>query len=341
MPVAAVPGHIRLRATQLGKETTFGTPVAATRRVPWALQTTIDPHWTKVAADTGTLDNALPPYRTGADFTAQATGPVAYDDIINAWAALLKGGIVATGAGAAKTWDFNPSATVSDQYELFTFEWGDEVSGDNMQFADGIVDKLVLHYPPDMGPIKMTADWRFASLAYPTTMTGALAVDGASVWAYAADTKVYIDSVAGSIGITPITDTLHEATLTVHHNTDVKRFANGSNARFKVNGYGRGERLVEVSMTFAKTAAALTEFANFLNAAPQERFVVLDTTSRDIITGSTPYSHKVKFAGHWYVRTEVALGGNSAASLVCRHMNDTALPSPFEVIVVNKKATLA
>lgn len=340
MTVASVPGHVRLRAFQLGKETVFGTPVAATRRMPWTFVPNIDPHWTRPDVDTGTLDPAQAPYRTGIDLTGTSTGPLAMNDAHTLWAALLKGGETAAGAGAAKTWDIDPASTSADVYELFTGEWGDEVTGDNMQFASGIVDSLTLTWPQDLGPVTHSANWRFAKLTYPSTLTGALAVDPIPNYLYAADTKLYIDSVAGSIGISPITDALHDSSITVNANTDVKRFMNGSNARFNVSGYGRGLREIEVAFTLAKTTAALAEFANFLNAAPTERFVVLDTTSAAIITGVTPYSHKVRFAGHWYARTEQTVGGNSVAQLVCRQMYDTVLGKPIEVIIVNSNASL-
>lgn len=341
MTVAALPGTQRFRAFQLGKETTFGTPVAATRRFPWSFTPTIDPHWTQPNADTGTLDNALPPYRTGIDLTGQSVGPLAFNDAQSLWAGLLKGGVASTGAGAAKTWDFIAASTSADPYEIFTAEWGDEVTGDQMQFADGIVERLQLQFPQDLGAIIATADWRFASLVYPNTMTGALSVDPASVWAYAADTRLYIDSVSGSIGISPLVNAMHDATITVTGNNDVKRYANGSNARFNVAGYSRGNRTVETAFTLAKSAGALSEFAKFLNAAPQERFIVLDTTSADIITGTTPYTHKVKFAGHWYTRSEQTIGGNTAVSLVCRHMLDTALAGgPIEAVIINSRNTV-
>ena len=341
MTVAALPGNVELRAFQLGLQSSFGTAIPATRRVPWTFTPTVDPHWTVAAVDTGTLDPGLPPYRTGIDVTGQTSGPLTFDDVINLYAGLIVGGQTGSGGGANKAWTFTGASTTADAYDLFTAEWGDEVAGDQFQYADGIVDKLVLSWPQDLGPVTHQADWRFSSVVYPHALTAALAVDLAPAYIYAADTRLYIDSYAGAIGTSPLVNSMHDATVTISGNTDVKRFANGSNARFNAAGYSRGKRMVETAFTLAKSTAGLVEFANFLNAAPTERFVCLDTSSAQLITGAIPYTHKLYFAGYWYTRTEQAVNGNSAASLVCRQVYDPALAYGLKATVANKRATLA
>lgn len=338
MTVQALPGNVRFRAFQLGLQVAWGTPVNATRRLPWRFNPTVDPHWTYPDVDTGTLDPAIAPYRMATDVTGQATGPLAADDAQILWSLLLKGGITPTGA-VAKSWAIQPAATAADAYDVVTGEWGDEVTGDQFRYYDGIIDQLQLTFPQDLGPIQVQADFRFGQVTYPHTRQS-LDVDTTPVWLYGADTRLYIDDVAGSIGITPIVDTMHDASMTIASNTDVKRFSNGSNANFAVAGYGRGPRTLETTFNFAKSAAALQEFADWLNASPVERFVVLDTTSREFVTGSTPYQQKVKFAGYWFTRSENAVGSNTTAQLVCRHVYDPDLPSPIDVLVVNGMSTL-
>src|SRR5674476_1680540 len=68
MTVAALPGNVRLRRFQIGKETTFGTAVPATIRLPGTFAPNDDPHVTFPTADTGTLDDVLPPYRAAGDY---------------------------------------------------------------------------------------------------------------------------------------------------------------------------------------------------------------------------------------------------------------------------------
>jgi len=338
MTVQPAPGNVRFRAFQLGLQTTWGTPVNATRRVPWRFNPSTDPKWTFPDVDTGTLDAAIAPYRMASDITGQATGPLAANDAHILWQLLLKGGVTPTGA-VAKSWLYQPASTSADAYDIVAGEWGDEVTGDQFRFYDGIIDQLQLTFPQDLGPIQAQADFRFGTVTYPHTRQ-ALSVDTNPEWLYGADTALYIDDNAGSMGITRMVDTMHDASLTVSSNTDVKRFSNGSNANFNVAGYGRGERTLESTFNLAKTPAALQEFADWLNANPVERFVVLDTTSRQFVTGSTPYQQKIKFAGFWFTRSENAVGSNTTAQLVCRHVVDPALTAPIDVLVVNAMSTL-
>jgi hypothetical protein len=342
MTVTALPGNIRFRALQLGVETTFGTQVAATRRMPWRFNPTVDPHWTTPDVDTGTLDPALSPYRTGIDVTGQTTGPLAYNDAQILWAALLKGGVAPSGGGNDKTWQFSPASTSADPFEIFTAEWGDEVAADQWRYLDGVLNQLQLEWPQDLGPVMHTGDWRFASATYPSALTGALSVPTAPNWVYGADTTLYINDNAGAMGITPLANSMHGNSLTIQNNLDVKRFSNGSNTNFAVAGYGRGARTLESTFTLAKSAIALAEVVKWLNASPLERFVSLDTVSRETIpVALVPYSHRLRFAGYWFTRQETAIGSNSGVQLVCRHIYDPALVAPIDVRIVNRMGTLA
>lgn len=341
MTVAALPGNVRFRAFQLGKETTFGTPVSATRRMPWRYAPTVDPHWTSPDVDTGTLDPAIAPYRTAIDVTGQSTGPLAGDDVQILWAALLKGGVSPTGpASGAYTWQFSPASTSQDDFEIFTGEWGDDTA-DAFQYGSGVLDSLQLTFPQDLGPIMHQADWRFAKVDYPNALTAALSVDTTPAWLYGADTSLYINDNAGAIGATPLTNTMHDATIQINNNLDVKRFSNGSNANFQVQGYGRGARTMQTTITLAKSTQGLAEVVKWLNADPVERFISLDTTSRTLIGGSTYYSQRIRFAGYWFTRSEAEVGSNSAVQLVCNHIYDPNLVAPIDVRVINAMGTLA
>lgn len=97
---------------------------------------------------------------------------------------------------------------------------------------------------------------------------------------------------------------------------------------------------METTFNLAKSTAALNEYAKWLNANAQERFVALDTTSTTIITGSTPYSQRIRFSGYWYTRTEGAVGSNSTAQLVCRHHYNPSLVAPIDVRVINTMTNL-
>ena len=340
MTVQALPGNVRFRAFQLGLQTTFGTPVNATRRMPWRYNPTVDPKWTYPDVDTGTLDPAIAPYRTATDVTGQSTGPLDADSAIYLWGALLKGSVAPTGpTDSAYAWQYSPASTSADSFETFSGEWGDEVTGDQFGYGGGVLDQLQLEYPQDLGPVMHTGDWRFATVAYPQTMTSGLVVPSDPPWLYAADTTLYVNDTAGSIGISPLANTLHGATVQVQNNLDVKRFANGSNSNFAVAGYGRGARMLQATFTLAKSTPALAEVVKWLNANPQERYVALDTTTRKSIGVTSKYSHRVRFAGYWFTRSEQAVSSNSAIQLVMKHVYDPNLSNgPIDVRVVNSRS---
>lgn len=337
MTVAALPGNVRLRAFQLGPETSWATPVAATRRLPWTFTPTVDPHWTFPVADTGTLDEAIAPYRMAIDVTGQATGDLAYNDVPYLMCGL--GSSITPSGTTAKTWTSSYASTSQDAFQLFTGEWGDEVAGDQFQYASGTLEKLQLQIPNDLGPWQVQADWRFATVTYPNART-ALSVDFAPTWVYGADTSLYIDSTAAGIEATQLLNTMHDATVVITPAIDVKRFANGSNTRFAAQGYGRGARTFEVTFSFAKSTAALAEVANWLNASAQERFVGLKAQSASTI-GGTPYSLDLRFAGFWFTRTEGTYAtSNTTAQLVCKAFLDQTLAYPFSLTCVNGLTTL-
>lgn len=336
MSTAALPGNIRFRAFQLGKETTFGTAVAATRRVPWRLTPTVDPHWTFPDVDTGTLDQAIAPYRMATDVTAQSVGPLTYDDAPYLYAALIKSGVTPT----SNKWTFSPATTSADDFEIFTGEWGDDTT-DAFQYGSGVLESLELQYPQDLGPIVATANWRFANVTYPHALTSSLSVASSPTFAYAADTEIYLDDGGGTLGTTKLSNTMHDATVTITNNLDVKRFSNGSNTRFQVAGYGRGLRTVEVTITFAKSSAALTEAADWLNTDATERLLQLKTTSPTIVTGSTKYAHVLSIGGlYWMTRSEGAVGSNSTMALVGQGTYDSTVAYPFKSEVTNALSAL-
>jgi hypothetical protein len=192
-----------------------------------------------------------------------------------------------------------------------------------------------------LGPVQVTADWRFAKVTYPHAKT-ALSVDFQPNWVYANDTSVYIDSTAGGIGATKLTNTVHGLTIDINNAIDVKSFANGSNTQFTVDGYGRGLRTNTTTFSFAKTTASLQEVANWLNASPVERFLAVDTISPVIATGIIPYSHKVRFAGYWFTNTLNATYGttNTVNQLVCQGFLDQTLTYPFTASIANTLSAL-
>ena len=343
MPLTPIVGSARLRAFQTGIESTFNTPVPATRRYPWAAVPTIDPHWTFPTGDSGTLDMAFAPYGTAQDLTIAISGQqLASNDAPTVISAGIMGGLSFTGAGAAKTLTAQPASTSQDVFDTYTCEWFDDATNDSWQFAGGVIDNFTLDYPGDLGPIQLGATWRFGKIgAYPATPTAGLNVDSNPTFLYAADTDFYVNDTAGSIEITKLSNIAYSAQIGVNNNLDLKRFANGSNTRFTIQNYGRGLRTVTFKLTGAKQSAWLTEATKWIAAAPTERFWGIKTNSTVLAQGpSTVHTFDFRFPGYWLTRADQVIGSNTAFDLNAQNIYDTTLGYPFRVVSVSTRSAL-
>lgn len=339
MPLTPIAGVTRLRAFQLGKEGTFDTITAATRRMPWSFTPTTDPHWTNPTAQTGTIDQAIAPYRTALDVTGPATGQLFSNDVPTLISAGIMGGLSLTG-GTAKTMTAAPASLTQDVFDTYTGEWFDDATGDAFTFAGGVINDFDLDYPQDGGPINLTANWRFASVTYPGTPTGALTVDTAPVPLYATDTYFFINDTSGAIGTTQLVDQIYGAKLSVKNNLDIKRFANGNSTRFQVRNYGRGERVLDQTWTFAKATAAIAEAAKWIAASPTERYAEIRTMSTVEAQTGIPHELRWRIPGFWFTRTEETINTNTGFSLMGHQIYDTGLTYPFQVLSVSTRASL-
>ncbi len=340
MPLTPIAGVTRLRAFQLGKETTFKTAVPATRRMPWSFAPTVQPNWTKPTADTGTLDLALAPYRMALDVTGAATGQLNSDDFPTVISAGIMGNLSFTGGGTAKTLTAAPASTSQDVFDTYTGEWFDDATGDSWQAAGGVINDFSLEYPQDQGPINLTANWRFAKVTYPGTPTAALLVDSNPTPLYCADTYFFINDTAGSIGTTGLVDQIYGATLAVNNNLDIKRFANGNSTRFEVQNYGRGERVLDFTWTFAKATAAIAESVKWIAANPTERFAEVRTTSLVNAQAGIPHQLRWRIPGYWFTRAEQVINTNTGFSLAGQQIYDPTLTYPFQVVSTSTRTSL-
>ena len=344
MPLTPIVGDARLRALQFGIESTFNTPVAATRRMPWASTISVDPHWTFPTADTGTLSDAMAPYGTAQDLTIAVTGQqLASNDAPTVISAGLMGGLALSTSGTSKSLTAQPAETSQDVFDTYTGEWFDDATNDSWQLAGGVINDFKLTYPQDLGPIQLDANWRFGKIgAYPGTPTGGLNVDASPVWLYAADTTFYVNDTSGTIEISPLTNIAYGAEFSVNNNLDLKRFANGSNTRFTIQNYGRGKRTVNFKLTGAKGTAWLAEAVKWIAANPVERFWGIKTISlQNASTGpAVPHSLDIRFPGYWLTRADQVIGSNTAFDLNGQAIYDTNLGYSVRMVSVSTRAAL-
>ena len=333
-----IQGFTRFRKLQVGATTSIGSNVAATRILPWRGPIDVEPARELPDVDTGSLDPILASFNGPLEVTQSAEGKAAFDDMSYYWSGLLKGGVTPTGA-TAKTWVWQAASLSADAYPYFTAEWGDDTGG--VVAGGGIIDSGEVGFGDDLGAWDLSGDFVYARARFSTTpFTGGLTIDATPNWIYGADTEVYLDTAAGSIGTTKLSDDVHAATFAVNGNNDRKRFANGSNTRFQLAGYGRGAREGTVTITRAETASALTEQATLLSEPVPVRYIELRTTSPEIITGVTPYSQSIRVAAELLTVTNGEIGGNAVLEFTYRVKYDATLAYAYRVVVVNTLAAL-
>lgn len=344
-----IQGFSRLRAWQFGKQTVHGTAVAATRRYATRGVPTIEPNWTaQDQVDVGSIDPLLPDYRTTTDITATLSAPLAYDDIPWLMSAGVRGGVSAVTASSTYQWTHTAVSTTATTLDEWTGEFFDDVTGvvtDGWKFRDGIIEgPLEFSFDESLGPWQYSAGWRFGYVDGAVNPTANLVVGSNLPLVFGADTKLYIDSTSGGIGGTQISDALHRATITINNTIDQKRYANGSNSRYQINGgYGLAGREVTASFTFAKTSATiglLGEAAKWLSADPTNRYIKVSAQSPNIIAGAIPYSWDLSLAGAWTARADEEIGGNAVVTLTCRGRYDAGLGYILRSYCVNNRATL-
>lgn len=340
-PLTPVAGVTRLRAFQLGIESTFKTQVPATRRMPWSVQNVVvDPHWTFPTGDTGTLDQAIAPYRQAEDITFQSVGELYANDAPTILSAGIMGGLSPATSGSSKSYTAAPASTSQDVFDTYTAEWFDDASGDAWAAVGGIIEHFTLQYPQDRGPIIATCDWRFAKHVYPATPTGSLAVDAAPVPLFFADTVIYLNDSSGTIETTALSDVFYDLNLDYQNNIDVKRFANGSNSRFEVASYGRGERVITLAANGAKQTGWIAEAVKWIGVNPTERFMGIKTQSVAFASAGVPYSFDVRLPGYWMTRQDQVVNTNTAFQLTLHQIYDTGLGYPIRVASVGTRASL-
>jgi hypothetical protein len=335
-----IQGFRRFRKHQWGKQTSFSSNVAATRVIPWRGPIVVNPAREDPDVDTGSLDPILQPLNGPQENTGSLEiTAFAFDDAPYAWSAILKGGVTPTGA-TAKTWTYQAASLTADDFEYFTDQWGDDVTTDWITGGSGVGDTLELGVDEGLGVLTGSIDMVYARAQLGAGPTGGLVLDDTPQWVYGTDTEVFLDSVYTSIGTTKLTDTIHGFTLNINNNLDRKRFANGSNTRFQLAGYGRGPREIELQLVVAKTTATIAERATLDDTPVPSRFIELRTTSPEIITGSTPFSQSVRIPVRLFSAEDGEVDNNDVITFTYRGYYDSNLGYAIRVVVVNTLSAL-
>lgn len=348
-----IQGAVRLRRHLFGRQSTFGDSEPATRAYPFSGVPDNNLNWTDPEGDFGSIDPIAPPTRGAPELTAALTAPTLnYNDLPLILCAFFGGNETPTGGGTAKTWTHTPASTTSDSFDVFTYEFGDDVVTDWFQNRDGVLSDFEIT-GAEQGPLNASMSWVFAHLASTGSTDSpadggvphALTVDAHAIPVYLKDMSLFIDSVAANIGDTQILDALHGFTLRCSQEIDRKRFSNGTQ-QFEVNGYGRGARALELELTLAKTADTVgtgSESDAWMSDDAVDRFVRLEfiSTAFAQTAGSpdVPYSWRIDLPMRYYTRAEGEQGGNTTVVLTGHaFFDDDTLNFAIESTLVNTLA---
>ena len=344
----------RLRKHQWGYQgsnvSTIRTAATATRVIPLRGTPSVEPNLTFDDVDEGSLDPIQAPYYGPLDITESLSGMASYNDLPWYLSAAVKSGVEPTGA-TAKTWTFQAASLTSDPLGYITEQFGDGVTTDWYQFFGGVAEEFTLSGDAT-APMEASLNMRFAGYASTgstdkpvtgTVPTAGLTVDDEPTRVFTADAEVFIDDAFGGIGTTKIADALQSLELSISNSLDLKRPANGSNTRFQIAQYGRGEREITLTATWHKTTQTVgtgSESDDWMKNTPTKRFIEVRITSPAIITGSTPYSASFRLPAFYTTREEGEQDNNTTVILTARAVYDPDLGYAFRGVVVNTLAAL-
>lgn len=338
-------GFTRFRKIQVGKQSVIATAVPATRVLPYRSLFIYNPNRTDPDVDVGSLDPVIAPYMLAPEYTMSgATGPLTFDDLAVRLSAGIKGGVTPTGnAVAGYTWTFTAASLTADSFDYYSVQTGDDTSdsaGAGTNAYGAVINQLSQSMDEGLGPWTVSDDWIAAGGLYGNRTAG-LNVDANPKFVFGADTKFYLNSVAGAIGSTGIDAAVRGATLTVNNNLDQKRFADGSNTRFALSAFGRGLREITLDLVVEKTTATIAEAVTLDDTPVPNRYIKIATTSLETAgSGGTLASANIFLPMRLYSIDDGAIENNANWTFHYKGFYDSTLTYAFKAVVVNSLSAL-
>jgi hypothetical protein len=349
MPVA-LAGFVKNRAHQFGRQTDFGTTVAAKRRYAFKGVPAPDPQWTDPDVDLGSVYVVAAPYRTSGSWPASLNIPVLhYNDLPLIYSAFYGGGVSGSGSPAV-TRLYAPSATTPDDVDVFSYEFFDDTGSiDGFQFRDGILESFEIT-GTGKGPLSATLNFQFGAFfgqgftdfpadpVIPTILT----LDPNEAIVYMADLFISLASDPYDLGYpSRIENALHAFTFRGNKTLDRKEFANGDH-QFDVDAWGVAAVTHELECTWAKTTDIIgtgSESDAWMSVQAVDRYAGItaetDPTTVAADTG-VPYLWDAAIPMRYYTRTEGDMGGNATVVLTGHGFADlNHVIGPMSAEVVN------
>lgn len=336
-----IQGFTRFRKHQVGVQTSFSSNTGAARRLPYRGAIEYDPKRETPDVDTGSLDPAMAAYLGAPEISGSWEGKAAFNDLPYLYSLAIKGGVTPTGSATGRIWTYQAASLTADAFDYATDQWADDVTSYSIVGGGAVIDTLNLSFDDELGAFDVKADLIYARASFGDGLTGGLTVDDSPNWLYGAHTVVYMDTVAGAIGTTPIADATHGMEFSLNNNLDQKRFANGSNAGFTLAGYGRGAREIELVLTLAKTTATVAEAQTLDDSPVPTRYFDVVTTSTEMVAGgATPFRNSIRIPAELVSREDDEINNNTVIKLTYRGKYDSTLGYAIRATCTNELAAL-
>jgi hypothetical protein len=343
-----VQGLVRLRKHLFGRQSVMGTAVPATRAYGWTGTPSVERNWTDPEVDVGSIDPVELPFVGTEEVTwNETTDTLKYNDIPRMLAAIFGGNESPTGGGTAQTWTHEPASLTVDPLDLFTGEFGDDVLTDWYQFRDGVAESIEFTGSEGLGPISASINWRFGNWASTgatdrpvtgTVPTPDLTVAKGDAIVYLKDMLIRIADTEAGLAAGQVSNALHEFTLSIEQEWDLKRWANGDQS-FAIDDYGRGERTITFNATWSKVARIVgttSESDHWMSDEAVMRYVQLVFVSKVLAQSpGTYYGWTVTLPITYRTREEGEIGGNTTVILEGRaHYDPDDTENVFHSVLV-------
>lgn len=315
----------RLQTVNLGKEVTWGTPVAATARLMGATNAKFNNAPNLVVPD---LAGSLGPGTAGALTRDSAVGgwdqQYSYEDLPFILDSLLS---LATPSGAGpyvRAYATPTTALPTPRYN--TIEFGQ--AGAPYKVDGAIITEVEIG--ADQGDDGMWKGPVSALGKKITTVTLASLSNRAVTWINLANTALYIDADGGTMGATLVADTMYRFTLKITTGRHLKHFNNSIYPTDK----GEAQFMVTLDMAVEFNATAKAVYDALIGGTAQARQVRLKATSGTNIA-------QLDFPGYLTAMPFDDRDGNLTAIMSLRAFEDIdGIANYFKASVTNSVATM-
>ncbi len=325
-----------LRKIQIGREETAGTLVDAT--AVWRGMGTIEDQREVVFVDEdigilGGADRVYIPSYLGA-ITMEET-PATFEQAPHIFEAGIKASTtgVADSGGSGYIYTYTFPVSTLNAIQSYTIEGGDNQGEEEMGYC--FVDSFKLSGAGGKA-VMMSADW-FGRQVQPGVYTTSLSVPTVEDMLFSKG-SMYLDTAGGTIGTTPVSNTLLEAVLNVKTGIIPKRSADGS-LDFSFLQYT--PPVITFDVVFEHNATAVAEKALWVANTPRLlRWQNLGTA----LATAGDHTYKtlwVDLAGKWEVFNKIGeQNGNDVLAGTFRARYNSVAAKFAEILVVNELAAI-